>query len=397
MSEMTRGFVQGYLDAFDAYEITSPVLQQQVDELREKMYVFADANSEPTQFYGRFAESGLQEEYSALISRAAMASMGSADAEGNVKTDYSDTPAPTPPSVRDFVEQYRVLYEEVKKAGYRKRGEAAYEKILALADEVDDLLDAQMIMEEERLLWNIVSWDSLDIFEPILQALDPLQPATTAVIDRHVQLYREVQGSEELDYALERLEFERVATVLQATSRVNAAAHLAFQLLGYCSSKLNAQRSGGQGKKDLQIMISFRAAARRALRLLDEELGLTFDDLLADEGLKIWLLSPQNVDELGRIKEALHPQNYELFKDIVDNEILGDLTTVELLKRRPEKAIWYGFEGAAQIGFRKKAAGKAEELNAHLTYYRYREHLKGAMKAHVPPGRKVGKEHDPWA
>ena len=392
MSEMTRGFVQGYLDAFDAYEINGPALQQQVDELRKKMYAFDDAHAEPTQFYGRFAESGLQEEYSALIARVAMASMGSADAEGNVKTDCSDTPAPAPLSVRDFVEQYRVPYEEVRKAGYRKRGEAAYEKILALADEVDDMLDAQIIMEEERLLWNIVSWDSLDIFEPILQALDPLQPTTTVVIERYVQLYREVQGSEELDYALERLEFERVAAVLQATGRMNAAAHLAFQLLGYCSSKLNAQRSGG-GQKDLRIMIGFRSAARRALRLLDEELGMTFDDLLADEGLKIWLLSPQNVDELGRIKESLHPQNYDLFKDIVDNEILSDLSILQLLKRRPEKAIWYGFDGSAQSAFRKRAAEKAKELNAHLTYYQYREHLKGALEASLPQGRNGGKEH----
>jgi hypothetical protein len=391
LSDITRGIVQGYLDAFDTYPITSPSLQRQAEDFRRRMIAFANANPDVTSFYAKFAESGLQEEYSGLITKVAMASMGTADADGNVKTDYSDTPAPPPISVRDFVEQYRVPYNEVKKAGYRKRGEAAYEKIFAVADRTGDMLEAQIMIEKERLLWEIVSEDSLDVFEPILQAMDPLQPATTIVLDKQIEVYKKAQSSEELDYALERLEYEKIALVQHAVSKMTLSIRLASLLMDYCANKLNAQRSGGQGeqgKKALHAMVALRSAARRALHLLKEELGLTFDDLLADEGLKIWMLNPQNVDELGRIKESLNPQNYDVFKGVVHNEILSDVPIVELLKQMPEKMIWYGFDRAEQNAFHNKAVDKAKQLNAHLTYYRYKEQLAQASRQHVPKTQK---------
>jgi hypothetical protein len=387
LSDITRGIVQGYLDTFEDYTIESPSLRQQMEELRRKMVLFADMNPDASVFYQKFAESGLQEEYSRLITKVAMASMGTADADGNVKTDDSDMPAPPPISVRDFVEQYRVPYHEIKKAGYRKRGEAAYEEIFAVADRTNDMLEAQMILEQERLLWKIVSEDTLDVLEPILQAMDPLQPAMTIALEKHVEAYKKAQSSEELDYIIERLEFEKIALTQQAIGRMNMVTQLVSLLMDYSANKLNAQRSGGQGepgKKALYAMISLRSALRRALQLLEEELGLTFDDLLADEGLKIWLLIPQSVDELGRIKKSLHPQNYDVFRNMVRDEILSDLSIAEILSKTPDQMIWYSLGHAEQNAFHNKAAGKAKQLNEHLTYYQYREQLGQASRQYMP-------------
>ncbi|MGI6174759.1 MAG: hypothetical protein ACOYJC_01085 [Christensenellales bacterium] len=395
MDKIIRGIVQAYLDAFDSYTITSPSLQQQTEEFKRKMYAFAYANPDASVFYQRFAESGLQEEYSGLVTKVAMASMGTADADGNVKTDYSDTPAPPPMSVRDFVEQYRIPYNEVKKAGYRKRGEAAYEEIFAVADKTDDMLEAQIILEQERLLWKIVSEDSLDIFEPILQAMDPLQTATTVTLEKHVEVYKKVQSSEELDYAIERLEFEKITLIQQAASRMNMAILIASLLMDYSSNKLDAQRSGSQGesgKKALRAMIGLRSALRRALRLLKEELGMTFDDLLADEGLKIWLLNPKNADELGRIKESLHPQNYNAIQELVQYDILGDPSIPELLGKTPDKMIWYALDRTGRNAFHEKAAGKAKQLNAHLTYYQYRDQLSESANQYMPQTQQQPKQ-----
>ena len=50
MSDVTRGIVQGYMDAFDAYAIKSPSLQQQTDALKQKMIAFANANPDLTVF-----------------------------------------------------------------------------------------------------------------------------------------------------------------------------------------------------------------------------------------------------------------------------------------------------------------------------------------------------------
>lgn len=377
MSEITRGIIQGYLEAFRAYQISDAVLQKELKELEEKMEAFAGANTDIATFYSKFAESGLQEEYSALISKVAMAGL---DSPVEVEKSYENGAVSSPPSVKDFLEQYRTSYEEVKKAGYRKRGEAAYERLLAVADQTDDMLDAQIIMEKERLLWKIVSEDALDIFEPILQAMDPLQQAVTITIQNQVEAHKQAGGSEELDYLTARQELENLFVARQATSKINITAQLATLLIGYSASKLNTQLSGGQGeqgKKNLMAMISQRAALRRLLTLLKDEFGLTFENLLADEGLKIWMLSPESVDEIGRIKIALNPQNYEVFKAIINNDILQDIPTAELLKQTAENMVWYGFEGATQSEFQKKATDKAAAINAHLTYFQYKEQLAG--------------------
>lgn len=386
MSDLIRGIVQGYLDAFDAYTITSPSLQQEVADFKEKMFAFAGANPDVTVFYEKFAQSGLQEEYSALVTRVAMAGMGTADEEGRVKTDYSGTPAPPPLSVRDYLEQYRLPYDEVKKAGYRKRAEAAYEKLFEVAERTEGMLDAQIIIEEERLLWKIVSEDSLDLFEPVLEALDPLQPAMTVTLEKHVELYKKAQSSEELDNALERLEYEKVPVLQRAVSNMTISTLLSSLFLDYCANKLNAQLSGGrgqQGRNALYAMIALRSALRRTLRFLEEDLGLTFDDLLADEGLKIWMLAPQNADELGRTKEVLNPHNYDVYREIVREEILSDLSPLDLLKQTPEKMVWFALKGAAKDAFHNRAVERAEQLNAPLTYYRYKDQLAQAAKPHI--------------
>lgn len=381
MADITREIVQGYLAVFDSYVIQSSSLKQQMEELKERMLSFAAVNSDPVVFYAKFAESNLQEEYSALITKVAMASMGNADEDGNV-IDYSDTPPATPMCVREFVEQYRSSYNEVKKAGYRKRGEAAYESIFAVADRTEDMLEAQIIFEKEGLLWKIANEDGLDIFEPVLEALDPLQPAQTAAIRKQVDIYREAQGSEELFYSLERAELDKLTIVRQETSRITLIAQLAYLLLGYAASKLNTQLTGGQGEEghqSLRKMVSLRRALRRTLTLLKDDLGLSFEALLGDEGLKIWLLSPQNADELGRVKEALNPQNYNVYKELVHNEILSEISIPELLKQESGAMLWYGFEGQARKEFNKKASEAACQLNAHLTYFHYKDKLNQAM------------------
>lgn len=376
MNEITKGFVQGYLAAFDSYAITDPGLQGEVAALKEKMEAFAFANSDPEAFYAKFAESGLQEEYSALVGKVALTGMGSAEAGS------SEAPARRL-SLKEFLKQYRAPFAEVKKAGYRHRAVAAYEQLFAVAAQTDSLLEGQIIIEQQRLLWEIVRGDSLDVLEPVLQALDPLQTAATVGIEKHIEAYQRAQTSEELDYALEKLELEKLALVEAALSKMTIAVHLADLLTGYCNSKLTTQLSGGQGNSgqaSLMAMIALRHALRRFLRLVQEELGFTFEDLLQQEGLKIWLLSPVNVDTLGRVKEALNPQNYEVYRDIVENEILADISTIELLKRTPDKVYWPGFAGNFQDAYRRKAVAKAKKLNSDLTYYQYEEQLAKAVE-----------------
>ena len=377
MNDIIKELVKGYLGTFDMYPISSPSLQQQVDDFKKKMTAFANENPDVTAFYAKLAESGLTEEHSALITKVAMASMGAADADGNVKTDYSDTPPPPVVSVKDFVEQYRVSYDEVKKSGYRKRGEAAYEKIFAVADRTDDMLEAQTILEEERLLWNIVTDDSIDIFEANLQAMDPLQRSFTFTLESQIDVYKKAQSEEEIDYTMQCLEYP-IFNFVQSDSFNNIIipATLAALMVktgpppGYNISKLNAQLTGKED--NLREFIAHYKALKRTVKFLKEFCNKTFDDLLACESSKIWLLAPDNVDDFGRIKVTWNPHNYEAFRDIIYNEIMSDIPLIEILKRQPEKPVWFSFGSHEdKENYRNMAQAKAVELNADLTYYKY--------------------------
>jgi hypothetical protein len=403
LSDIAMDMVNAYLATFDEYEVRDPALQEALQALKGKMTQFARDNSDPMAFYGKFAESGLQEEYTALIEKVAMASLADernaegygvdGAADGGAEDDGQDAGGaadggqgpggpgsdemadsgrstgdlgasgsmdsgrsagdrragagvdPLEISVRDYLAQYRVPYEEVKKAGYRKNGEKAYENLFAVADRTDNMLDAQIIIEEERLMWHIVKDDMLDVLRAGLEKVDPLQPAMNVALDKQIEVTEVADSAEELDYLLEKLEYDKIRLIAHAVTKMTLAAHIAVLLYTYCSSKMNTQVAGGQGKVGegaLRVMIAARDALRRTLHAMQRDFGMSFDDLLADESLKIWLLSPKNLDESGRTKTALNPKNYEAFREVVDEEILSDRSTIELLKRIPETAVWYG-------------------------------------------------------
>lgn len=388
MNEIIQSMIQGYMDAFGMYTITSPALQQQVQDYQCQLVAFAETVTDAAAFYPKLAETDLQEAYSALITKVAMASMGTADESGNAPTDYSDAPAAPPPSVRDFLEQYRAPYDEIQKAGYRKRGAAAYERIFAVADRAEDMLDAQTILEEERLLWQAVTEDGLDIFAPILEAMDPLQPGINAAVEYSAAAFETASCDEELAYRMEKQAYEGVVAACRYTTRVELLALLAEALIYYAGNRINVALAGqntGDGRFH-RALLAYQNSLTRALRFLEEELGLPFAGLLVDEGLKIWLLNPRNADELGRIKECLHPQNLAVVQDIVQNEIQSGAAWPQILTRELAQVYWFDLDGPQGKQFSEKADRVAGELNAPLAYYQYREQLQQAAKGRMGGG-----------
>ena len=380
--------VKGYLDGFDMYQISSPPLQQQVDDYKKRLKNFADSISDIAVFYPKFAESGLQEEYSALITKVAMAGMGNAGADGNAKTDQLGASSAPVISVRDFLEQYRASYDEIKKAGYRKRAEAAYEKIFAVADRTSDMLDAQIILEQERLLWNIVPADSLDIFAPILEAMDPLQQVFLTNLELNTEAYQKAQSAEELEYLLEKIEYEVLVSACHFNSRLTVIGSLSYVIMMYDATRIDAAYVGrwADDGKFHAVMLNWRNGVLRTLDFLKKELGMTVDDVFADDPWKIWLLTPSGVDDLGRIKESLHYHNFDVIRDYINNEMLNGLAPSEILKREPENVFWWGFNpdlGPEGDIISEKAHQKAKELNAHLIYYQYQDQLGRAGGAYT--------------
>jgi hypothetical protein len=388
--QVVLDIVKTYVDVFDNYEIKSAQLQGEIDRLEEKFLSFADQNPDPTVFYKKLMDSGLQEEYSALITKVAMASMQTADAHGNVKTNYSDeAPAPVV-SVKEFVEQYSVPYENIKKQGYRERGEAAYEAVFAVADRTDNMLDAQLILEKERLLWKIVTEDMIDILEPISEAMDPLQTAFTINLQTQLAIYKKANSDEELVYLIEKSEFYKMAKTEEAITRMTMVISLANLLMKYCQAKniVFEWQKDFLAKGAVASMVGLRIAIRKLLKFIKEEWGIEFSDLMADEGIKIWMLVPANADAFGRFKTALHPQNYIVFEDIIENEIKKDISVAEVLLRKLPAVFWFDFKGDEYNAYVDVAAQKAKAANASLTYYQYLDQLSVAGAEYLPKQEK---------
>ena len=329
MNELIAPVIDGFISAFDTYEITNESLRAEVEAFKNKLIAFGEAQNDITNYYPAYQDSGLQEEYSALISRVAMAA-------NSKSTDGTDNPQAVAelPSVQEFLEQYRPAYDELCKRGSVK-GRAAYEAVFDVANRADDLLDAQIIFEKERLLWKIVSEDAIEIFEKKLAQMDPLYLATTAKLLGQIKVYNESNSDEELNYKIDIQEVKDIATIASYTAKMNLAANLSFLLISYINAKeiIYSWPAEDKLKAAIYSMKSNRTKIRNLLSFMKDDMSYSFEDLMSDEGVKIWMLNAKNEDEYGKTKTCLHLSNFDLFIDIVDNEILPDISIKEALLR----------------------------------------------------------------
>lgn len=96
--------------------------------------------------FDAYNKSGIQDKYTALITKVAMAANS-----GSQESSETIESASQLPSVSEFLEQYRPSYDEVCKRG-GLAGKKAYEDLFDIANKTDDLLEAQIIIEETRIL-----------------------------------------------------------------------------------------------------------------------------------------------------------------------------------------------------------------------------------------------------
>lgn len=337
MNDMIYQMIKATLDAFDLYPISNPALQQQVDDYKGRLTAFAETQSDVGAFYGNYMASGLQEEYMSLITKVAMSCTGTATAD----TAGGNTQASSVPTVKEYLMQYQAAYNELCNDPQRARGKAAYQQLFAVADRTEDMLEAQLIIERERLLWNIVAEDSLGIFENTLSQMDPLSLATTALLHQQIAAYQKADSDEALSYLLEKAQWSVAVEVAAYTCKMTIAATVASLLLKYTKAKNEVYLWNDRTLKNaVKSVLEYRSTLRKTLNVL-RQLDMTVEELFRDEGTKIWMLSPENADQFGKHKYALHPQNYDAYLDILKNEIMADISIEELLKRKPEKVVWF--------------------------------------------------------
>jgi hypothetical protein len=415
MDNLVKDVYQGAVNIFNNYEIKSDVMANEIQDWKDRFKAMCEKAKDLTDFYALYANTGLQEENMNLMAKVSMIATGSLNEDGSLKTDYSDRKTAAV-SVKDYVEQYRAPYDEIKKAGYRKRAEKAYENIFAVADKTDDMAEAQILLEDGRMFLKIVTEDALDIFEPILEALDPLQDGITYLLKRNIEIYKAALSDEEIYYRLECIEPDVIAAVLKFNLSILFPALILSQVMVYLKNKdgiADAYRvvegpnqpsekdKETLAKASLSQMLQARATLRAILTEMEKYLKMTFAELMANEGMKVWFLIAAGgpVGDLNRVYIGSAPDIYELVSDVIENEILPDVLPDDILTRHPKVGVCYSLtitdysKDANRINaaraqrakqYRISAEAKAKELTSHLTYYKYVDELRLAAGDKMP-------------
>ena len=381
-----QDMLTGYFNVFDQYNVSSD-LQSEIDQLRVDMTQLAEeCNSDLSVFMSKFLEGELYERYQDLINQAFLASQNTntnntTASETETGTSSEDTNEGNPVmSVRDFVEQYRVSYDAVKQSEYRKRGEKAYENIFAVADRTDDMQEAQLILEKERLLFKIVSEDALDIFETIYEAMDPLFDAMTSNVRLQTEMYKTIDSSDDLNYESELISSRSEALAYESKIKITLASSLSLYVMEYLGAKesVRSWNNDNSAKSGVELMMRKRKTIRELYSLMND-FGLTWTSIEEDPFFLLWILAPKNLDALARVKRTLDPHNIQVVKEVLLNEILTDKTISEILLNEQENILHYDLlKRDDEVA--SKFSKKAEELNKDIPYFQYMERLSRSDK-----------------
>ena len=364
---------QGFFAAFDAVEAKDPELKKKINDWKKRMEDFAAKISDIQDFLPKYYSSGMSEEYATLTAQLYTQDNNTGN-QPAANTGAASSNAPTI-SVRDFLEQYRPAYEEIRKAGYRKRTEKAYENIFAVADRTDDLLEAQIILEKERLLWKIVYEDWLDIFEPILEAIDPL--ATWILLPNifTFENYRCCNCEEEMIYRGKRV--DRPINVMVQREFMPIAFAIAIYRNAFFAVKgrLMLWTHPKHPKNYAEAALYYRDRCRRMIQLLKEYLHLTYNELAADKRVKPFILGAGDIVPLGRYKYALPPEVMDWANEVINEQIIPDLSAEEFLTHETRTVRYWSYRGDDQYKLIDKFKGIAKEKTQHMTYFKYLDQL----------------------
>lgn len=391
MDSIIKQTISGYTGVFSAFTISDDSLKAEIENFKAEVDALGEKSSDIMDFMTGFSSGGLQDKYSDLIARAsAPPAASSGVAGGNENPQASANKLPT---VKEFLDQYKASYEAVKNAGYRKRAEKAYENIFDVAGRTDDLIEMNIILENEKMLWKIVSEDFLDIYEPILEATDVFNEGIVKQFTNLIKVCRDSTCDEELTYLTDVAIQENQQFNYRFMSKMTASIILSGAVMGYSNCKIKF-RSWQSPQSDLLGLVAQRDAAKRTYEFIKNTFGWDFDYIVNDEWMKIWLLVPVNLDSMGRIKQTLDPQNIDVIRELLFNEILSDRSIDDILLSEQNKVFYYLPDKRADE-ITAKYEALAGKINSAMVYFQYQDRLQAMaadknVKLPEKPGKKKG-------
>lgn len=369
MDAIIQQVVNGYLGVFDTLPTSNEAIKQEIQTYKNEVNQLGERHTDMMAFMSEFSSSGLEAKQTELITRA---SQPPAD-QTEKNHEQIENAQQNLPSVKEFLEQYRAAYNAVKQQDYRRNAEKAYEAIFNVADRTDDLLEMNIILEKEQLLWKIVSEDLKDIYTPIFNALDPNNEGFRKQFGELIRVANYSLCDDQLTYNIEIQNQVNQKFSYRFIGEMTVIIQFAKSLWDYhlCKTKF---RTFDDAEKDLKALIAQRKASKRFYLSMNKIWGWDLDAVLADPWKKLWMLVPTPLDSLNRIKMTQDVDNLKVYRELL-NEILSEKSLKEILLHEQEYVMSYLLDKTSDQ-VTSEYTQKAKQENAHLTYFLYEEKLK---------------------
>lgn len=379
--------IQGYIDGLENMNTKDASIKQEIEDYKKELIAFGEKESDPVTFFPKFQESGLMGKYMDLSTKITMAAQAAdAAASGNKEKK------PNKATPEQWLEPFRTSYDYIKNMPIRERGLAVYRKLFEIGEKHSDITEFLAEVEKDNLLWKITSEDTLGILAISLTGMDPLSKGLTYATLKNIEAW-EKSVCEADAYYLQDILAEDVAK--------NAARLLQPEHYVMCLGLHLMVYRGPKGKEGLMEMIATgncpkpafvgaasnmvvaKQQAKRTMETIKKAIGLSFDDILADEYLKYKLLSTSNVCGLSKAYVQSNSNVLDLLADAWRNEIVPDISLIDSIRREP--SLKFGRWRMPEDQEHKKAEELARRRFQDLPYFKYEDQLKDA-NIHVGTG-----------
>ena len=328
---------------------------------------------------GVLSRTGLQDEYNRLY----MASI-------NRNNDYNTVPAEDQPQMFDYRKEqrlpYRLVYEEIR-PNAREATNKAYEKLFEVEKRTDDLIEAQMIIEREKLILNTVIADYKELAEDFLKAADPNYEITSSVVKLSAETYVSASSLDEITYMGEIARGKADDIAVQNLVKIELMVQFMTLIYAWEHTKRKVREGGAHIGEFAQAMVVTREKTRSCYKFMSRDMGIDFDKIERTPFYRIMLLNPKGLDELWRIKKVMHPDNIKAAKYVLFKEILTDRSMEDILLS-PQEVPYY--EPVDTIhddpALDDEYMAIAAELNKDIPYFR-----RNMTEAELQEHRKTAK------
>lgn len=342
-----KEFVDAYMNVlWESAEGKSRQLREEVENFEKKMLAAAEASGDPAAFAGSFMGSDLNTEYNSLIMKLATAAPAGQEGDaanqsgsiGAEETGSAPSSGPAKTSVRDFVDQYRPQYEEIARPGFRKKTESLYEEIFKLAEITDDLLEAQLILEEEGWQRDIFLTSQRELLAAIMEAMDLADPTISARVIGDFKAICQASGPEEYIYysALNSIEADRKRQ--EALFTFECLLNLSLAITVYVQAKARIwDRPSDKGLVS-KAVTEMNFNRKKAVRAYDQLLKLGIDDekIRNSSLLSGYLMCATPIaGSLGKYKGTLFPPSaVDSYLSLYHEEIGSEKSLFECIKHK---------------------------------------------------------------